>query len=47
MNTHDGSFSKRLVPGSGVFAALLEREGIPVLTEEEYLSKGPEGREDP
>lgn len=44
---YDGSFSKTMTPGSGVFAALLEGEGIPLLTEEEYLAQGPEGREGP
>lgn len=34
---YDGSFSKRLVPGNGVFAELLLREGVAVMTEEEYL----------
>ena len=33
---YDGSFSKRLVAGNGVFAQLLQAEGIEVLTEEEY-----------
>ena len=33
---YDGSFSGRLVPGDGVFAALLRGRGIPV-TDEEHL----------
>ncbi len=32
---YDGSFSGRLVPGDGLFAALLKERGIPVLTEED------------
>lgn len=32
---YDGSFSRTLKEGEGVTAALLEREGIQVLTEEE------------
>ena len=35
--TYDGTFSHRLAPGSGVAAALLAREGILVVTEEECL----------
>ena len=31
---YDGTYSGRLVPGQGVFAARLEREGICVVTEE-------------
>ena len=34
---YDGTFTHTRVPGSGVFAALLEAEGIQVLTEEEYI----------
>ena len=30
---YDGSFSGRLVPGDGVFAAMLKEKGIPVFTE--------------
>lgn len=33
---YDGSFTHSLVPGDGVFAALLRAEGVEVLTEEEY-----------
>ena len=36
---YDGSFTHTRVPGDGVFAALLRAEGIPILTEEEYLLK--------
>lgn len=36
---YDGSFTHTRVPGDGVFAALLRAEGVPVLTEEEYLLK--------
>lgn len=32
---YDGTFSHRLVPGSGLFAALLKRAGVPVIDEEE------------
>ena len=35
---YDGSFTRILVPGDGVCAELLQRAGIPVLTEEEYLA---------
>lgn len=34
---YDGTFTHTRVPGSGVFATLLEAEGIQVLTEEEYM----------
>lgn len=34
---YDGTFSKRLIDGDGVTAALLKRNGIPVWTEEEWL----------
>ena len=34
---YDGSFTKTRVPGNGVCAELLLAQGIPVLTEEEYL----------
>lgn len=37
-SVYDGSFTHTLVPGSGVCAELLLSAGIPVLTEEEYLS---------
>jgi uncharacterized protein YbbK (DUF523 family) len=33
---YDGTFTHTRVPGDGVFAALLEQEGISILTEEEY-----------
>lgn len=33
---YDGSFTGTLVPGDGVFAALLKANGIPVFTEEEW-----------
>lgn len=32
---HDGSFSNRLIKGSGITTSLLKREGIRVLSEEE------------
>lgn len=35
---YDGSFSHTVVPGNGVCAELLLAAGIPVWTEEEYLS---------
>ncbi len=31
---YDGSFQKKLVPGKGVFAALLENAGVYIITEE-------------
>ena len=34
---YDGSFSSRLIPGDGVFAALLKTAGIVVQTEEEII----------
>lgn len=34
---YDGSFTRRLVSGDGVFAELLRSQGIEVLTEDEYL----------
>ncbi len=36
---YDGSFTGTRVPGSGVFAQMLLRAGIPVMTEEEYTTK--------
>ena len=36
---YDGSFTGTLVPGNGVFAQKLLDAGIPVMTEEEYLTK--------
>ena len=36
---YDGSFTHTLVPGSGVCAELLMRNGMTVLTEEEYLNQ--------
>lgn len=40
-SVYDGSFSSRLVPGSGISAALLRKSGIPVFGESEIelLSK--------
>ena len=35
-----GSFTGTLAPGNGVFAKKLLDAGIPVMTEEEYLTKG-------
>ncbi len=32
---YDGSFTGTLIPGDGIFAALLKARGIPVFTEEE------------
>lgn len=32
---YDGSFSKRKIPGKGIFATLLEENGIPILDLEE------------
>ncbi|OIO00884.1 MAG: purine-nucleoside phosphorylase [Desulfovibrionaceae bacterium CG1_02_65_16] len=34
-HVYDGAFSGRLVPGDGVFAALLKAGGVPVRTEED------------
>lgn len=34
---YDGTFSHRVVPGMGCFARLLKEQGIPCLSEEEYL----------
>ena len=36
---YDGSFKKRLLPGKGVFAALLESYGIEIITEKD-IKKG-------
>ena len=36
---YDGSFTGTRVPGNGVFAKKLLDAGIPVMTEEEYLTK--------
>jgi uncharacterized protein YbbK (DUF523 family) len=36
---YDGTFSKKLVDGDGVTAALLKLNGIKVITEEEILTK--------
>lgn len=35
---YDGSFSGTLVPGNGVFVELLQKHGIPVLTEDEAFT---------
>lgn len=35
---YDGSFSARLVPGQGIFASLLTKEGIPTLDSDELES---------
>ena len=42
---YDGSFTHTLVSGDGVFAALLRENGVPVLTEEEYLKTIPDQEE--
>ena len=34
---YDGSFSRTLIDGDGVFAALLKKNGIKIVTEETYL----------
>ena len=36
---HDGTFGGGLVPGNGIFAQMLLDEGIPVVTEQEYLNE--------
>ena len=36
---YDGSFNGTLVPGNGIFAQKLLDAGIPVMSEEEYLTK--------
>ena len=36
---YDGSFTGTLVPGNGIFAQMLLDAGIPVMTEEDYLTK--------
>ncbi len=33
---YDGTFSKRKIPGKGIFAALLEKAGIPVIDLEDF-----------
>jgi len=35
---YDGSFSHRLIPGDGIFAAVLKKNGIPVETERSWNS---------
>jgi uncharacterized protein YbbK (DUF523 family) len=37
---YDGTFSKRIIPGSGVTASLLKNEGIEVISEQEWLMGG-------
>ena len=39
---YDGTFTGRLVPGSGVFAEMLEEEGVPVYTEADAENGVPE-----
>lgn len=39
---HDGTFSKKLVAGFGVTAALLKQNGIEVVSDEEYLGQAQE-----
>jgi len=43
---HNGCFDGGLVTGNGIFAALLLSEGIPVMTEEEYLECGRRNEEE-
>ena len=35
---YDGSFTRRLIPGDGVFAGLARAEGFTLMTEEEFSS---------
>lgn len=37
---YDGSFSGKLIPGKGVFAALLAEAGIPAVDVEDIMAKG-------
>lgn len=37
-NIYDGSFSGKIIPGDGIFAALLKAKGIEVLSEEDLRS---------
>lgn len=37
---YDGSFSGKLIPGKGVFAALLAEAGIPAVDVEDVMAKG-------
>ena len=43
---YDGSFSKKTVPGNGVFAELLSREGVEIITEQELIEKDIEKNND-
>ncbi len=36
---YDGTFSTRLIPGSGVTASLLKKEGIKIFSEQEWLNE--------
>jgi len=38
---HDGTFTKTLIPGFGVTAALLQQSGIEVVSDEEYIRRKP------
>jgi len=38
---YDGTFTKTLVPGFGVTAALLKQNGIEVISDEEYIRRKP------
>ncbi|MCL6591396.1 MAG: DUF523 domain-containing protein [Firmicutes bacterium] len=39
---YDGSFSNRLIPGDGVAAALLKKNGVKVYSETEFLEQFPQ-----
>jgi len=39
-SVYDGTFSKKLRPGDGVCSALLRANGIEVISENDYVSKG-------
>ena len=36
---YDGTFSHTRIPGDGIFTQLLKKEGIPCMSDEEYLAK--------
>ncbi len=39
-SVYDGTFSGRVVPGRGIFADMVVKEGIPVLTEKDFAGYG-------
>jgi uncharacterized protein YbbK (DUF523 family) len=43
---YDGTFSGHLVKGDGIFSAMLKKNGVKVVTDEEFLLKAAHGKSD-